>query len=387
MIAFSRRGLLAAGLAAPAALRAQTPPSLPPALRIVVAADSPEPLTVLLRDFARLSPQLVREVSAQGAQASWISGPFAAAHSAGLSPTDAVLTDNVGLVLGAVRRLWQNLPAALRGLGGAEMAARNGLMSPLAGEIATVVSAAPGGPLLLHRLDDLPAVPRTAAALLDFARERPTRFLYARPGESQLGLQFISALPHLLRDADPADPREGWARSWAFLEELGEYVSFYASSSAAAVEELAQGGCDLLPALLTTYLRERANGGLPEQVRFTLFDNGPLIPLGLFLAVPQLVSPTLLPAIGGLADFLLRPEIQSQGFGRGLLPGAASELSVAADGMLGPVERAAWDRLLPPLSVESIAQTPLVPPLTPDRLAYMMQRWDEQIGARFRRPR
>jgi putative spermidine/putrescine transport system substrate-binding protein len=353
----------------------------------VVAADTPEPLTAVLRDFARQSPQLVRQVSAQGTQAGWVAGAFAREHMAGRAITDVVLTDNVGLVLGAARQLWQNLPAELRGVGGAEVARRNGLMFPLSGEIATVVSAAPGGPLLLHTLSDPTAVPRTAAALLDFARDRPRRFLYARPGESQLGLQFISALPHLLGESDPANPRDGWALSWAYLEELGEYVSFYAGSSSAAVEELARGGCDLLPALLTTYLRERANGGLPEQVRFALFDNGPLIPLGLFLAVPQLVSTTLLPAISGLAGYLLRPEIQSQGFGRGLLPGAAAELSVAADGMLSPFERAAWDTLLPPLTAESIAGTPLVPPLSPDRLAYMMLRWDQQIGARFRRPR
>ncbi|UPY38605.1 hypothetical protein [Sediminicoccus sp. KRV36] len=384
MNGFSRRALLAAGLGCPVALRAQPPP---PALRVVVAADSPEPLLAVLRDFARQSPRMVGEFSVQGAQAGWIAGAFATEQQAGRALTDAVLTDNVGLVLGAAQQLWQNLPADMRALGGAEVARRNGLMSPLAGEIATVVSAAPGGPLLLHSLHDLPAVPRTAAALLDFARERPRRFLYARPGESQLGLQFISALPHLLGDTDPADPARGWARSWAYLEELGEHVSFYASSSAAAVEELASGRCELLPALLTTYLRERANGGLPEQVRFTLFDNGPLIPLGLFLAVPQRVSVTLLPAISSLADFLLRPEIQRQGFGRGLLPGAAAELSVAADGMLSPIERAAWDTLLPPVTAGSIAGAPLVPPLSPDRLAYMMRRWDEQIGARFRRPR
>lgn len=110
-------------------------------------------------------------------------------------------------------------------------------------------------------------------------------------------------------------------------------------------------------------------------------------PEGVIINLSYHAFGALLPAISGLAGYLLRPEIQSQGFGRGLLPGAAAELSVAADGMLSPFERAAWDTLLPPLTAESIAGAPLVPPLSPDRLAYMMLRWDQQIGARFRPPR
>ncbi|MEI6159475.1 MAG: hypothetical protein WCP77_06565 [Roseococcus sp.] len=380
----SRRAVLATGLSVPGLARAQTAAPGPPPLRVLVAAESPDPLRQVVRDFGM---ERLGGITVAAAPPTSIGGPFAAGTLAGQALADVVLTDNVGLVLGAVQQIWQPLPEQLREMGGSLMARRNGLMLPLAGEIATVVSAAPGGPLLLHRTAQMPRAPNNATALMDFARERPRRFLYPRPGESLLGLQFVSALPYLLNDADPKDPVNGWERSWAFLAEIGEYVSFYASSSAAAVDELASGRCDLLPAILTTYLRERANARLPAEVGFTLFDDGPLVPLGLFLTVPRPVLGQRLPMIGELADFLLRPEIQRVGFGAGLLPGAAAELGVAADGLLTPAERAAWDVLLPPITAESVAAKPLVPPLTPLKLAYMLQRWDEQIGARFRRPR
>lgn len=319
-----------------------------------------------MRGFASGLPAGAVEVTA--AEPVSIGGGFAADRQAGRPVADVVLTDNLGLVLGTMRRLLQPLPAAMR-----QMGQHDALIRPLAGDLATVISVAPGGPLLLHRREALPTAPRTAKALLDYVRQQPGRFVYARPRESLLGLQFVAALPHLLGDSDPADPEKGWARSWAYLEALGPHIGFYAASTAAAVDELAEGGCDLMPANLTTYLRHRATGHFPTQIGLSLFEDGPLLPLGLFLAMPEGVPEERLAAIGALAAFLTGPAIQGVGFDRSMPP--------------GPILRASWNQCMPPRMAESLAAKPLVPPLAPEAVAHLLRRWDAQIGDQFSRQR
>lgn len=103
--------------------------------------------------------------------------------------------------------------------------------------------------------------------------------------------------------------------------------------------------------------------------------------------MPRLAPPRVLPVIGNLVDSLLGPELQRQAFGRGLLPQPAAEFGVTAEGALSPAERAVVETLLPAPVADTIVQTPLIPLLSADRLAYIIRRWDEQIGAQFRRPR
>ncbi|UPY38603.1 hypothetical protein [Sediminicoccus sp. KRV36] len=379
----SRRAVLALPLACPRIARGQ---DLPLALRVVVAGESLPRMAPLVAGFAAAKPELIRQVDILRAEPAWIGGPFAEVVRAGQPIADAVLTDTAGLVIGATRELWQPLPAPLRRVGGPLGSRSAELLAPLAQDIAVVVAAAPGGPLLLHRSAALPNPPRTAPNLLEYARQNPGRFLYPRPAQSLLGLQFISALPYLLGDMDPGDPQKGWEHTWGFLAELGRHVPYYPTSATAALEEMAEEGCDMLPALLSTFLRERTTGLLPEDTRFELFEDGPLLPLGLFLAVPRHVPPERLPVVAALAEYLFQPEVQLNGFGRGLLPGSVPELAVVADGVLSTTERAAWNQLLPPATAERIARRPLAPPLSPLSLAYMLRRWDEEISARFRSP-
>jgi putative spermidine/putrescine transport system substrate-binding protein len=37
--------------------------------------------------------------------------------------------------------------------------------------------------------------------------------------------------PYLLGDSDPADPANGWSKTWAYLTELNKYVSQYPSGT------------------------------------------------------------------------------------------------------------------------------------------------------------
>ena len=68
----------------------------------------------------------------------------------------------------------------------------------------------------------------------------------------------------------------------------------------------------------------------------------------------------------------------------GLLPGEAG--GSTEDDLLTPEEYAAHIQLVPEAMTDRIAARAIAPPLGPEFMAYMLRRWDEQIGAAFRQP-
>ena len=251
-----RRAFLAGALSLGMPARAQSPGPMA-VLYVVITAESLHPILPVLTQFALSRPDLLSEVLVERRDPSWLIGPIAREIEAGRPPADVVLTGTTGLLAGTTRDLWQPLPPGVRNAGGPMLGHRTRLMLPLARDVALVIAASAGGPMLLHNAVTLPRPPRTPAELLDYARENPERFLYPRPPLSVFGRLFVEALPHLLGDLDPAKPQAGWDKTWPYLAELGRHVGYYPASGTAALEELAEGGCDLMPGLLLSWVRQR----------------------------------------------------------------------------------------------------------------------------------
>ena len=36
----------------------------------------------------------------------------------------------------------------------------------------------------------------------------------------------MMGLPYILGDKDPQDPVNGWDKTWAYLQEIGEYIEY-----------------------------------------------------------------------------------------------------------------------------------------------------------------
>lgn len=249
-----------------------------------------------------------------------------------------------------------------------------------------MLGAGPGGPFLLHRPSVVPNPPRSAAELMDFARQNPDRFQYTRPRESLLGQVFVAGLPYLLGDREPANPQTGWQRTWEYLREIGAFVSYYPSSGAAAMDEFKEGGCDVAPFLLSQFLQGRHSGQLPADARCVTMRDEPVIPHGFWLAVPQGIPSARWPAIEALAQFLLTPRVQMAAFGRGLVPGIPEDQPVPPDSVSAD-ERARWTEAMTPELASDLVSQRMAPPLQPFQLTYMLREWDELIGARFREGR
>lgn len=389
MMPAPRRALLAGGLGLAGVLRGHPAGSQPrdlPSLTVLVATDGIPGGDQTLRAFAQSHAHLLREALFLQEDTSWIGGGLTDEVRAGQASADVVVTNTAGFQAGSANQIWQALPADTLALAEAGLTPAGLLLRPITGQTGLPLAAAPGGPVLLHNASVLPAPPRSAAALLDFARQNPGRVQYARPRESLYGQTFVTALPYLLGDRDPADPQTGWNLAWDYLAELGQHVGYHPSSGAAALAEFAEGGCDLAPCLLPNFLLARSLGLLPDGTDCAPFAPGVLIADGMIMAVPRGLPEARLPLVAALARFLLTPRIQAVTFGRGLLPGFPQAEPVAA-GLLTASESALWTQALSARLRDSMAGPPVAPPLGPFQLGYMLRRWEDAIGAHHGRDR
>ncbi len=178
-------------------------------------------------DFATANPKLVSRISYCQAPAPELPGKLKAQQDAGRLGIDLVLTGTDALSAGIDQKMWVPLatgytevlpdlntiyqPGALK-------------MQALAQGQAACVVFLPAGPLLEYMPDVVKTPPKTATDLLAWTRAHPQRFLYTRPANSGLGRTFLQGLPYILADADPKDPKDGWAKTWAYLRELGKNI-------------------------------------------------------------------------------------------------------------------------------------------------------------------
>lgn len=383
MIPFRRRGLLAAALV-PAHGRAQGP--VAPDLSLVIAGESPRLGASVLEDLLHHHGLNLPVGPVRHEMLPWIAAELQDEVEAGMPGTDAILTNAAGFALGARHELWRPLPPALLATNTPGLTPTGQLVQARLGADGLVVGAMQGGPVLLHSRSVLPVAPRNAAELLTYARQNPGRFQYTRPAQSRFGQAFVTAIPYLLRDANPLDPEGGWTRSWEYLSELGRHTSYYPSSGRAAAEEFLEGGVDLMPALLGPYLLGKATGLLPGDVVCAPFDDVPLVPNSLILVVPRGVPAERLPLLEPLVAFLAHSAIQRLIFGRGLLPGSPARAVMDTATPSVPDADAhdrLWTEALTPELTAALTGRETAPPLSPEAEAAMLRIWDDRIGARY----
>ncbi|WP_431302402.1 hypothetical protein [Sediminicoccus sp. BL-A-41-H5] len=371
MSALTRRGLIAATLPL-AAARAQTANG-----PYVVAAGEGRRLNAAVLSDLHHHPDFnpPAEIRVEGLP--WITTDLREEVEAGSPGAEAVLTNTAGHALGLARDLWREVPAPWLAGNTPGLTEAGRMVQARLGGTGLVLGSLPGGPVLLHRRSVLARAPRTAAELLDYARQNPKRFQYTRPGQSRFGQAFVTGLPYLLNDPDPLDPRRGWTSTWPYLAELGRHVAYYPSSGQAAAEEFLDGGVDLAPIVLGSYLLGVAQDMLPADIACTLFDAAPLLPHSMILTLPRGVAAERVALIEPLLAFLRQPEMQRRVFGRGLVPGTGP---MATDPQ--PTDRL-WTAGLTPELRAGLTGRAIAPQLDASARAYMLRAWDALIGARF----
>lgn len=164
--------------------------------------------------------------------------------------------------------------------------------------------------------------PRTFADILAFAKANPGRFTYGRPDKGGSGSNFVIRAIHEGNGKDPAlftranfDPARAETmlqNGWNILQELHPFTfgeGTYPAGNTPALQLLAQGAVDMIPAWSDQAIQAIHQGVLPETVKLVQLQDLALCGGFAYSAVPA--NATDLEGALLLANFLLTPQMQT----------------------------------------------------------------------------
>lgn len=311
--------------AAPSSLK-QTP-SKPVTLNILDVAGNLQLTQPAIDAFKKKYPDIVSNITTATATAPELAPKVQAQQQAGNVQIQLVLTGTDGLSAGITKGLWYNLKPYYGSF-------FPGLMSNYSAAAAAMASLAqdqgielvwyPSGPLLEYNPGKVKSVPDTPDALLAWAKAHNGKFQYAQPRNSGPGRTLLMGLPYLLGDSDPTDPKNGWSKTWAYLAELGKYISAYPPKTSGLMTNLAQGTVDLISTTTGWYINPRALGTVPAAMKVAKFKNLTWVSDAQYGVIPKGVSNDELVASMRLLEFILTPEQQAATYDQGYFyPGPA----------------------------------------------------------------
>jgi len=382
-------GLGVAGMGGIAGARAAMPalPTEPVSLNVIDVGGQLQLTQRAMEAFAKANPKLISHIGFSQAPAPELPGKIKAQQDANRVDIDLVLTGTDALSAGIDQNMWVKLATdyadVLPDL--STIYQPNALkMQALAQGDAVCVVFCPAGPLLEYMPDVVETPPKTAQELLDWTRMHPRRFLYARPANSGPGPTWLQGLPYLLGDADPKDPKDGWAKTWAYLIELGRNIEYYPTGTGATMKELGEGSRDMIVTMTGWDINPRILGVVPKEAEVGVLQGFHWVNDAQYMAVPRGVPGAKLVVLLELIKYVLSKPAQATTWDKGFFyPGPAVRdvpLSMApkdSQDAIGEFNRDFYDKL--------IADVPSETPLPADKLVYAFQRWDQQVGARVGR--
>ncbi|MFG2016095.1 extracellular solute-binding protein [Actinomadura geliboluensis] len=358
------------------------PPSKPVTLNIIDVAGNLQLTQQIFENYKKEHPKLVGKVTYTKATAPELAGKVKAQQDAGQLDIDLVLTGTDGLSAGLEQNLWVDLLGKysdkLPDLASQylEPAAK---MQELAQGKGVTVTYYPSGPLLEYNPKTVPNPPKTADELLAWAKAHPNKLEYARPSNSGPGRTWLMGLPYILKDSDPKDPANGWAKTWKYLKDLDQYIEYYPTGTTQTMKEMGEGTRDIVLSTTGWDINPRVLGQVPKDVKIQALEGFTWVTDAHYMVVPKGVSGEKLAVLLDMMKFALQPQQQAVTFDKGYFyPGPAVK-GVTLD--MAPAEsqqaikeygRTEYDKL--------IADNPKAPPLDAKALVAAFDRWDREIG-------
>ena len=381
MTEFTRRGIIAAAAAIATTRAAHAEPVT---INIVDVAGNLALTREGFEAFRRANPAKVSRISYTQAPAPEIPGKIRAQQDANHVDIDLVLGGNDVLAAGIEQKLWAPLLTQYAD----RLPKLSDILTPMAAKLQTaaqdqavVVATCPGGPILEWMPDKVKVAPTTAEELLAWCKANPKRFMYARPANSGPGRAFMMGLPYILGDSNPRDPKDGWAKTWAYLEEMSKYIEYYPTGTAAVFKELGEGSRDMVASHVGWDINPRVLGVVPKEAMIGTLKGFHWIGDSHFMIVPKGLSAERMALVLEMVSFMLQPAQQAYNYDKGYFyPGPAVKgvpLSMApkeSQEAIGEFGRDVYAKL--------IAENPIELPLDAGPLVYAFSRWDQQVGAK-----
>ena len=378
-------GIAAAGLAPRFAFaQGMKLPTSPVTLNVVDVAGNLALTQKAFEAYRKAKPNLVSKISFTKAPAPELPGKIKAQQDAQRVDIDMVLTGNDALAAGIEQKLWVEL---LPGMAGSLPKLDDILlpaavqMQKLAAGQGLIVVTSPGGPLLEYMPERVKAPPTTADELLAWTKANPNRFMYARPANSGPGRAFMMGIPYILGDKDPKDPTNGWDKTWAYLEALGQNVEYYPTGTGATMKELGEGSRDIIASMTGWDINPRALGVVPKNAAIQTLKGFRFITDAHYMCIPKGLADDKMAVLADMMSFMLTKEAQAFTFDEGYFyPGPAVK-GVTLD--MAPAEsQAVIKEFGRPEYEKMIADTPAELPLDPDKMVVAFKLWDQRIGTK-----
>ncbi|MEU4743706.1 extracellular solute-binding protein [Actinosynnema sp. NPDC023658] len=381
--------LVVAACGAPTGPAAQTfgsvpdRPSAPVELNVLDVAGNLQLTQGMIDEFVAANPDVIGKVNYSKATAPDMPGKLKAEQNAGRSQTHLVLTGTDGLAAvidqGLALRLLPDQEARFPGLRDAYLPSAAAMQELAQGQGITVTYY-PAGPLLEYDPGKVATPPRTTDELLAWAKANPGKFQYAVPANSGPGRTFLMGLPYILGDQDPKDPENGWAKTWAFLAELGQYVDYYPSGTTETMKNLADGTSTVVATTTGWDINPRVLGTVPAGMRIATLEGFHWVTDAHYAVVPKGVSQDVMAADLALIKWMLDPKQQAKAYDKGYFyPGPAVE-GVTLD--MAPQEsRDAIRQYGRPEYDDLIAGTPQETSLPATAQVKAFRKWEREIGS------
>ncbi|WP_062119150.1 ABC transporter substrate-binding protein [Aureimonas sp. AU40] len=363
-----------------AALKA---PSSPVTITVADVAGNLALTQAAMERYTAARPEWASRIAFTKAPAPELPAKLKAQQAAGRVDIDLVLTGTDALAAGLDQGIWTDLSPYKADLPPLETIyiPQAFKMQAMAKDHGVVVSYYPSGPLIEYMPDRVATPPKTAEELLAWTKANKNKFIYARPSNSGPGRTFLMGLPYLLKDSDPRDPEKGWDKTWAFLEELGQNIEYYASGTTQTMRELGEGTRDIVVTTTGWDINPRVLGTVPAEAEVGTLAGFHWVTDAHYMVVPKGVSEEKLAVLLDLMNFMLTPESQAYAYDQGYFyPGPAVKdvpLSMAPQESQDAIKE--FGR---PQYDEWIAGNPLETPLDADKLVAAFRIWDERIGAK-----
>lgn len=335
--------------------------------------------------FKVAHPDLIEDIEYLKATAPELPAKIKAQQMAGNVTTTMVLTGYDAMASGLEMGLWENIYPTYkqyfpnlenRYLPGAKAA------FDLFKGYGIVVTYCPGGPMFTYNPEKVKKVPQTAEELLEWAKQNPGKFMYARPANSGPGRAFLQGLPYILGDKNPKDPKT-WEKTWAYLKELDKYIDYYPTGTAITFRELAEGTRYIIASHLGWDMNQRILGVIPSTFKGFFLKNTTWVTDAHFMCMPKGLDDARKRATLQLMAWLLRAEMQALTYDNGYFyPGPAIKnvpLSVAPKEIQEKIKAAMRTEY-----EKAIKEFPSTTQLGAKELVEAFDMWDRMIGAKVK---
>lgn len=316
---------------APSAQPSKIPdlPKSPIELNVIDVAGGQVLAQGMFDDYVKSHPNVVSKVTFTKATAPELPAKIKAQQQGGNVQYDIVLTGSDGLSAGVEQGIWvqltPNYEQKFPNLTQNYLDPAN-KMNNLGKGYGLLFTYTQSGPLIEYNPAKVTTPPTSPEELLAWAKAHPGRFEYARPANSGPGRTMLQGLPYLLGDKDPRDPTNGWAKTWQFLKDLGQYVDTYPTGTSVTMKDVGNGTRDMIASTMGWDINPRVLGTVPANYKTGLLKTQGFHFLSdsQYFTIPKGVPDDHLAAALDFLSFMLQPKEQANLYDDGYFyPGPA----------------------------------------------------------------